>query len=195
MFANLATCIDSQRTQYRICQDDKLLTFDDVLTLWANDTEFRRFYTKQLAGSQFPAFRWETPALTTQSVQQTFEWVLINAPSFATRPSDSSTFSDQFTDDDVDAGVIAFSNLRGDATMIVPSPRTHETAYGHLAAFLRGAPESQTDALWQVISREIRGRIGTTPIWLSTAGGGVAWLHVRIDSRPKYYGHTPYKRP
>ncbi|MGI9175867.1 MAG: DUF6940 family protein [Rhodothermales bacterium] len=24
-------------------------------------------------------------------------------------------------------------------------------------------------------------------MWLSTAGGGVSWLHVRLDSRPKYY--------
>ncbi len=35
--------------------------------------------------------------------------------------------------------------------------------------------------------------IGHTPLWLSTAGGGVAWLHVRLDSRPKYYGYSPYK--
>jgi hypothetical protein len=36
-------------------------------------------------------------------------------------------------------------------------------------------------------------RIGEAPVWLSTAGMGVAWLHVRLDSRPTYYGHRPYK--
>lgn len=194
MFEAVATPIDAQRTQYRIKRDGEALTFEDVLTLWASNSEFRSFYTSQLAGSAFSAFRWETPALTAQSAHQTFEWVLIHAPSFATRQSDSNPFADHFTDDDVDSGIVAFSNLRGDATMIVPSPRTDDTAYGHLAAFLRVAPASQTDAIWQVISREVRGRIGSTPIWLSTAGGGVAWLHVRIDSRPKYYGHTSYKR-
>jgi hypothetical protein len=30
------------------------------------------------------------------------------------------------------------------------------------------------------------------PIWLSTAGMGVAWLHIRLDERPKYYSHKPY---
>ncbi len=35
-------------------------------------------------------------------------------------------------------------------------------------------------------------RVGDRPTWLSTAGHGVAWLHVRLDTRPKYYRYTPY---
>ena len=31
------------------------------------------------------------------------------------------------------------------------------------------------------------------PLWLSTNGLGVAWLHARIDARPKYYSHRPYR--
>jgi hypothetical protein len=37
-------------------------------------------------------------------------------------------------------------------------------------------------------------RVGRQPVWLSTAGAGVAWLHVRLDDRPKYYGHGPYRQ-
>jgi hypothetical protein len=36
-------------------------------------------------------------------------------------------------------------------------------------------------------------QLGSTPIWLSTAGDGIAWLHVRLDSRPKYYSYGPYR--
>lgn len=32
-----------------------------------------------------------------------------------------------------------------------------------------------------------------TPVWISTSGLGVPWLHVRIDDRPKYYQHAPYR--
>ncbi len=39
----------------------------------------------------------------------------------------------------------------------------------------------------------VLGMISDRPIWLSTAGGGVAWLHVRLDSTPKYYGYAPYR--
>ncbi len=36
-------------------------------------------------------------------------------------------------------------------------------------------------------------RVSRKPVWLNTAGGGVAWLHVRLDDRPKYYGYQNYK--
>ena len=31
-------------------------------------------------------------------------------------------------------------------------------------------------------------------VWLSTAGDGIAWLHVRLDPSPKYYQHDEYRR-
>ena len=32
-------------------------------------------------------------------------------------------------------------------------------------------------------------RVSASPLWLSTAGMGVSWLHLRLDSRPKNYRH------
>ena len=67
-------------------------------------------------------------------------------------------------------------------------------AYGHLAAFVREAPREQVHALWARVGELVLERVSNVPLWLSTAGGGVAWLHVRLDSRPKYYTHAPYRR-
>ena len=106
-----------------------------------------------------------------------------------------STFRDHFTDDDENQGVVTFDNLGGDAKLIVPSPRTDADVYGHLAAFVRHAPEMQIDALWRVAGETLRKSVGDRPVWFSTAGGGVAWLHVRIDDRPKYYGFADYRTP
>jgi hypothetical protein len=36
-------------------------------------------------------------------------------------------------------------------------------------------------------------QLGEQPLWLSTAGTGIFWLHVRLDSRPKYYTYQPYR--
>jgi hypothetical protein len=91
-------------------------------------------------------------------------------------------------------GVVEFPNLGRDAIMVVPCPIGAASKYGHLAAFIRQAPESQKHALWEVVGEAMERRLGKSPVWLSTAGAGVSWLHVRLDDRPKYYGYGPYRR-
>ena len=121
-----------------------------------------------------------------------FEFVLINSPWFCSRQTDTKVFENYFTEDD--QGIVKFANLSGDAMLIVPSPRIDTDAYGHLAAFIRQAPSSQVDALWRMVGTTGKSLVGDIPVWLSTAGGGVAWLHVRLDSYPKYYGYSPYRQ-
>lgn len=181
-------------TRYQINNSERVVSYRDVIELWCNDDSFRKFYTDLLAASPYSAFRWETPVLTNDTVDNPFEFVLLDTPGFATRSTDSHSFKNFFTDDDADQGVVCFQNLSGDATLVVPSPRTDHGAYGHLAAFIRNAPQTQVDALWQVVGQTAKEKISDKPFWLSTAGGGVAWLHVRLDDRPKYYGYGPYKR-
>lgn len=89
--------------------------------------------------------------------------------------------------------VVTFPNLGGDAILVVPCPVAEPSIYAHLADFVRQAPEPQRDALWKAVGEAVNRRIGAKPVWLSTAGAGVAWLHVRLDDRPKYYGYGPYR--
>jgi hypothetical protein len=90
--------------------------------------------------------------------------------------------------------VAVFPTLGGDAVRVVPCRAADPSAYGHLAAFARLAPEPQRHALWRAVGDAMARRVGAKPVWLSTAGAGVAWLHVRLDDRPKYYGYGPYRR-
>ena len=85
-----------------------------------------------------------------------------------------------------------FENLGRDAVLVVPSPNGPESDYGNIMAFTRRAPTAQNHALWSTVGRTMLQRVSDRPVWLSTAGGGVAWLHVRLDSRPKYYGFREY---
>ena len=75
---------------------------------------------------------------------------------------------------------------------MVPCPRGNNNAYGHLAAFVRNAPHGQIHRLLSSVAGAMQSRLTQAPLWLSTAGDGVAWLHVRIDQRPKYFGYGPY---
>ena len=104
-------------------------------------------------------------------------------------------FREHFARDEDGDGVVAFDNLGGDATLVVPCPLASPDAYAHLAAFVRKAPAPQVHALFRRVAEESLARLSARPLWLSTAGMGVYWLHVRLDARPKYYRHAPYKTP
>lgn len=179
--------------RYLMKRDDAALSFSEVLDLLRTDPKFQSYITQVLADSPFSAYRWETPGLTISNLSQPFQFVLLNAPEFASRPTDRISFKEHFTTDDKDDGVIAFTNLGGDAMLVVPSPRADSSAYGHLAAFIRNAPARQVHSFWRIVSETVQARISEAPLWLSTAGGGVAWLHARLDARPKYYGYAPYR--
>ena len=104
--------------------------------------------------------------------------------------ADQRPFSEHFNTRDL---IISFPNLSGDAQLVVPTPHAEDNAYPHFAAFIRNAPEDQKHQFWIMVSKQYLRLLNEKPRWLSTAGLGVYWLHLRIDSRPKYYSYTPYK--
>lgn len=167
-------------------------TFTDVLRAWLDDAVFRTLFNAWLAEVPFSAFRWETPPITSATATRPFEFVLLDSPGLSRRP-DTRAFAEHFGGAS-ETGVVVFPNLGKDAIMVVPCPLAAPSAYGHLAAFVREAPESQRDALWQSVGSVMGRRVGARPVWLNTAGAGVAWLHVRLDDRPKYYGFESYRR-
>jgi hypothetical protein len=171
--------------------DSRPATFADVCRGWQSDAAFRSLFNALLADTPFAAFRWETPCATTDTVMRPFESVVLDAPGLARHP-DPEAFAEHFTR--AEGGVVSFANLGGDAILVVPCPVAEPSVYGHLAAFVRLAPEWQRQALWQSVGEAMARRVGVKPVWLSTAGAGVSWLHVRLDDRPKYYGYAPYRR-
>ena len=182
---------DDPGLRFEIAFDARPATFADVLQGWREDAGFRAIFNALLADAPYAAFRWETPAVTIDTMSRRFEFVVLDCPDLA-RPADPNAFAEHFSN--AAAGVVVFPNLRGDAVMVVPSARAKPTAYGHLAAFVRHAPDAQRHALWQSVGESMTRRVGAKPVWLSTAGAGVSWLHVRLDDHPKYYRFGPYMR-
>lgn len=71
------------------------------------------------------------------------------------------------------------------------------SSMAHLAAFVRGpAPSEQKHLLLQRAAHTVLGQrqqASSPPCFWSTSGLGVAWLHMRVEQRPKYYTYQPYK--
>jgi hypothetical protein len=92
-------------------------------------------------------------------------------------------------------------------TLTSPSNDSYEgqfATYSHLAAFCRGASPAQVQAVLRMAVTAYAQRLSdnnnkknspsSSPVWFSTSGLGVAWLHFRLDSRPKYYTYRPFAK-
>jgi len=88
-----------------------------------------------------------------------------------------------------------FDNLGGDSQLVVPSPIDEQSDYSNLARFFEQAGNAQHIALWQALGSSAEKRLHDLqqPIWISVAGGGINWLHLRIDPRAKYYRYRAYR--
>lgn len=176
----------------QILQNQKVLSFRDLFQLLEESEEFAWWYSDTLAGAGLEAFFWEHPPLTSQIFDYDAEFVLIESPSLSRTHAEPASFESQFASQPI-GDVITFPNLGGDAILVVPRPVGPVAAYPHLAVFLRNAPRTQVQSLWNVAAQVVRENLSSVPKWLSTAGLGVPWLHLRLDSRPKYYRFGPYK--
>lgn len=185
--------------KYHVQFDDERLSYGEVIDRWIGDAEFRRHFVQLLRDAPPAAYRWETPPVTNATLDRQFEFALVDCPRLIRTP-DESAFAEHFRAPPDETTVAVFPNIGGDAVLVVPRPLKDvpppidNNAYVHLAAFVREGPPEQVDAFWQAVGRAMRERVDESPTWLSTAGMGVAWLHVRLDRRPKYYAHGPYRK-
>ncbi len=179
--------------------NDMPLTWGQAIELWQQNADFRSLITQTLRDSPYAAFFWETPPLTPTSLHQPWEFVLVNAPSLAKvspNPQPFAPYLERGNDP-----IQVFANLGGDAILISPRVLGPLSTYTHLANFVRQGPSEQVDGMWQslgntlhkLITDELNPR--SAPLWVSTSGLGVYWLHLRLDDFPKYYTHRPYRTP
>jgi len=177
--------------RYRLFGEDNALSFGEVFESWRTNPDFCGFFAGVLAASPFHCYCWETPAQTSQTLGQAFECVLVDSPSIDIAP-DTRDFERYFRGEPP-GSVVRFDNLSRDALLVVPTPVDSNLNYSHIAAFTRNAPLQQQCELWRLVGYEMQDRLTKKPVWLNTAGGGVAWLHVRLDNSPKYYRHSDYR--
>ena len=194
--ATIEPLASESAVKFRLLSDGPV-AYSEVIELWRSDERFRRFYIEVLREAPFDAYRWETPPVTKGTLDREFEFVLIDCPSLA-RDIDLESFGEFFAAAQPNEMAITFYNLGRDAKLVVPCPLAHNRSselshFAHLASFVREGDPEQIDVFWQLVGKAMRKRVSKKPVWLNTAGMGVAWLHVRLDETPKYYAHAPYR--
>jgi len=190
MFSHNQTQISQNTAHYTINWQEKAVTFQDWIELCQSSPDFVHVFSQLLTASDYEAFFWEVKPITQEKIYAQFEFVLVESRMLSDISANPKSFLAKFESGGL---VTSFPNLGGDAQLVIPFPITDQSIYGHLASFLRRAPKDQIFAFWQKAAQAYELQIGQNPKWLSTAGLGVPRLHLRIDSRPKYYRHKPYK--
>lgn len=179
-------------TQFFLYYEEERMTNFDFIQNLEESEQFREFFTQTLTSVEYNGAFFETKPMKNSQIHSELEFVLVESTEVSNIQADPNPFDYHFylcgnTE------VRAFQNLGGDATLIAPCP--NERNYGHLLQFLREGPEEQISELWRMVGYELNIRLSSnSPVWLSTSGLGVSWLHVRICDSPKYYSFSEYKK-
>ena len=191
--ADVVQLTEGRVLRFSLLSDGEPLSWSDVVHRWQIDQSFRRFFISVLADAPFPAYFWETPPVTRNSIDREFEFVLVDSRSLAGVRTDEQAFANHFASAKPGASVIEFPNLSGDATLVVPCPGEPSSAYSQISTFARQAPDDQQHQLWSMVGAALERQLSAQPVWLNTSGLGIYWLHIRLDGSPKYYTHEPYR--
>jgi len=122
--------------------------------------------------------------------------------------ADQTAFSDYINS--VDSQYTFFWNLNHDAVLFIPTTLTDDVNCANLYTFLntRYEPQSSSHSLSDLILGQTMFQTFfdtliydifplfdvATPLWISTHGNGVPWLHIRVCTKPKYYSNTLYSQ-
>jgi hypothetical protein len=176
------------------------LRWSEVLQNWKT-TSFTNFFTHVIVSEAFEDFFFEAPPVAKGRLEEPFECVLMDAGGvLERRQASSASFAKHLSQHAGSMKVTEFESLGGDAVLVVPcqAPSVGKDVYNHLGSFLRLGPQEQVQNFWYLASDAITRKtdnLGTgTPLWISTDGRGVPWLHLRLDEAPKYFKHSEYKR-
>lgn len=188
--------MDGVTSRVGLTFDSRRLSYAEVIELWRGSEEFRAFLAEVLREAPMEAFFWEVAPVTVGTLGRPFECVLVqDGGALRRQRANLAAFREHF-DSRPGEQVVTFPNLGGDAVLVAPAPTPgvtcDDSCYAHLAKFLRGAPREQVDEFWRRAGEAMVARVSEKPVWLSTAGLGVPWLHLRLDSRPKYYRYRGY---
>jgi len=134
-------------------------------------------------------FYWETTPILDGDLKSQYEevWIPSKTLNFRTRPT-PKIFGNKLRK----TVPAAFENLSRDTILVCPPNQGKN--YSHLATFYANASIQTLKKFWLKVAETIRKEIkNQKTIYVSTAGDGVSWVHVRISSRPKYFKSFIYR--
>lgn len=158
-----------------------------------HDYEFMCKFLRILREFESTTYFFECPSIKSSNVKdKKFEFVLISA--HLSLKDDPQSYKQYFIEKT--QSVVHFYNPSKTCLLIVPYPLSKKHNYSSLGPYIRQDMIEQYLKLFEETGHQLLRLLkeSVDPIWLSTHGAGVPWLHIRLDKIPKYYSFIPYKK-
>lgn len=171
---------------YRNASD--LPTWKDLLTDLRNrnDTPLVQKFVAVLKNCPFTSYYFEAPNL--KSINIPLEFVLVESDTLHTKKANWGPYRDYMS---LGKHATSFDNKDGEFRLIIP---TKKGDYGHVADFMKSATDKEIQEVLHLTAKEIHDASKSRkPLYLSTHGDGVSWLHFRVGRTPKYYNYHKYE--
>lgn len=82
---------------------------------------------------------------------------------------------------------VAKPNLGKDSILVVPTLENSKE-FTNLFFFMKNASLEKQKALWKKVAKEVKKMLKKYDrVWVNSSNLGIHYLHVRIDTKPKYY--------
>eukprot|EP00092_Neocalanus_flemingeri_P078220 GFUD01097240.1.p1 GENE.GFUD01097240.1~~GFUD01097240.1.p1 ORF type:complete len:163 (-),score=35.16 GFUD01097240.1:97-564(-) len=135
------------------------LSYKEFLCGLNEDETMLQDFINILKCSSFVTFFFETPKVSSSTLNSTFEFILADAPQLNGARANSVAFSKYFSTD----LVTSFLNLGRDALMVVPCPNdeSENHIFSSLAPFIREGMDDQVKEFWRRTGRDALGHIQT----------------------------------
>lgn len=161
------------------------------------DTEVSESFAKLFNDLKWNGVFFECkPIKPSTAASDTVEFRIIETNAFTKAVKNPSTYKSHFDAQCSKAAAAVFPNPDNTSMLVSPCP-TAELEGTHVKVFMSSATLEQRNGLLKVVGKELLDQIGKggdKAVWLSTSGLGVSWLHVRFDTKPKYYTTLEYKK-
>jgi len=159
-----------------IIEYDFNISIGKARDLLQNSKKFRSMCTSVLQSVPYPEYVWYLCKIEKGCETKPFKFIV--KQTILDCKEDPETFGAKKFKNSMNI----ISNLSKNALLLVPK-YIKKGCYTSIANFMRNGPDNQVDDFWKALAE-----IMTYPInaWISTHGHGVCYLHLRIDSKPKY---------
>ena len=155
-------------------------TWDEVLKKW------EKGYIPSIPFSVSKPFTWKTSCIDKEQKNFYLE-EFKEDKRLKNLKQDLETFKDAFDLFNKDKHCVAKPNLGKDSIMVVPTADKNKQ-YPSLFLFMETASEEKQKALWKLVAKETKKMLKKFDrVWINSNCLGVHYLHVRIDTKPKYY--------